>query len=149
MNYELNNLPERTEKPRESGYTMAMDKGMSLRETEDFLDVASSHVDIVKMGWATSFVTPKLEEKIKIFKDAGIPCYFGGTLFEAFVIRNQFEDYLRVLDKFKLTHAEVSDGSIDMEHDDKCKYIERVAKQAVVLSEVGSKDADKIIPPYK
>ncbi|MFM7329091.1 MAG: phosphosulfolactate synthase, partial [Bacteroidota bacterium] len=149
MNYELNNLPERTVKPRESGYTMAMDKGMSLRETEDFLDVASSHVDIVKMGWATSFVTPKLEEKIKIFKDAGIPCYFGGTLFEAFVIRNQFEDYLRVLDKFKLTHAEVSDGSIDMEHDDKCKYIERVAKQAVVLSEVGSKDADKIIPPYK
>lgn len=149
MNYELNNLPERTVKPRQTGYTMAMDKGMSIRETEDFLEVASNHVDIVKMGWATSFVTPKLEEKIKVFKDAGIPCYFGGTLFEAFVIRNQFEDYLRVLDKFKLTHAEVSDGSIDMEHDDKCKYIERVAKQAVVLSEVGSKDADKIIPPYK
>lgn len=149
MNYELNNLPERTVKPRQTGYTMAMDKGMSIRETEDFLEVASNHVDIVKMGWATSFVTPKLEEKIKVFRDAGIPCYFGGTLFEAFVIRNQFEDYLRVLDKFKLTHAEVSDGSIDMEHDDKCKYIERVAKQAIVLSEVGSKDADKIIPPYK
>ena len=149
MNYELKNLPERTVKPRQSGYTMAMDKGMSIRETEDFLEVASDHVDIVKMGWATSFVTPKLAEKIQVFKSAGIPCYFGGTLFEAFVIRNQFEDYLRVLDKYKLTHAEVSDGSIDMEHDEKCKYIERVAKQAVVLSEVGSKDADKIIPPYK
>jgi len=149
MNYQLNNLPDRSRKPRQTGLTMAMDKGMSIRETEDFLEMCSDHVDIVKLGWATSFVTPKLEEKIKVFKDAGIPCYFGGTLFEAFVIRNQFEDYLRVLDKYKLTHAEVSDGSIDMDHDEKCKYIERVARQATVLSEVGSKDADKIIPPYK
>jgi phosphosulfolactate synthase len=149
MNYTLNNLPERTVKPRQTGYTMAMDKGMSIRETEDFLSMCSDHVDIVKLGWATSYVTPNLSEKIKVFQNAGIPCYFGGTLFEAFIIRNQFDDYLRVLDKYKLSHAEVSDGSIDLDHNLKCEYIARLSKYVTVLSEVGSKDADKIIPPYK
>lgn len=122
---------------------------MSIRETEDFLSMCSDHVDIVKLGWATSYVTPNLSEKIKVFQKAGIPCYFGGTLFEAFIIRNQFEDYLRVLDKYKLTHAEVSDGSIDLDHNLKCDYILKLSKYVTVLSEVGSKDADKIIPPYK
>ena len=145
MNYTLNNLPERTLKPRQTGYTMAMDKGMSIRETEDFLSMCSDHVDIVKLGWATSYVTPNLSEKIKVFQKAGIPCYFGGTLFEAFIIRNQFEDYLRVLDKYKLTHAEVSDGSIDLDHNLKCDYILKLSKYVTVLSEVGSKDADKIM----
>ena len=88
MNYELKNLPERTKKPRQYGFTMAMDKGLSLRETEDFVSCCADHIDIVKLGWATSFVTPHLKEKLKIFKGAGIPAYFGGTLFEAFVIRD-------------------------------------------------------------
>jgi phosphosulfolactate synthase len=149
MNYILKNLPERTQKPRQTGYTMAMDKGLSVREAEDFMSIASNHVDIVKLGWATSFVTPNVQDKIKIYKDAGIPCYFGGTLFEAFIIRDQFDDYRRVLDKFGMTYAEVSDGSIDLEHEKKLEYISKLAQQVTVLSEVGSKDADKIIPPYK
>src|SRR3569832_2147012 len=92
MNYDLSNLPERTKKPRQYGFTMAMDKGLSIRQTEDFVSCCADHIDIVKLGWATSFVTPNLDEKLKAYKDAGIPTYFGGTLFEAFVIRNQFDD---------------------------------------------------------
>jgi phosphosulfolactate synthase len=149
MNYILKDIPERTTKPRQTGFTMAMDKGLSIREAEDFISVASDYVDIVKLGWATSFVTPKLKEKIQIFKDAGIPVYFGGTLFEAFVIRGQFDDYRRTLDKFGLEYAEVSDGSIDLNHDLKCEYINQLSKDFTVLSEVGSKDDQKIIPPYK
>ena len=148
MNYTLKNLPERTTKPREIGLTMAMDKGMSTREVEDFVSVAADHVDIVKLGWATSYVSPNLKDKIKVYKEAGIPCYFGGTLFEAFIIRDQFDDYRKVLDKYGLLFAEVSDGSIDLEHDKKCDYIQKLSEQVTVLSEVGSKDADKIIPPY-
>lgn len=149
MNYTLKQIPERTQKPRQSGLTMAMDKGLSIRQTEDFLDIAADHVDIVKLGWATSFVTPKLKEKLQVYKEAGIPVYFGGTLFEAFVIRGQFDDYRRVLDEFQLEYAEVSDGSIDMHQEEKCQYISTLAKQVTVLSEVGSKDEAKIIPPYK
>jgi phosphosulfolactate synthase len=151
MNYELSHLPERTLKPRQHGYTMVMDKGLSIREAEDFLEVSSEYVDIVKLGWATSFVTPKnvLEAKLQLYRQAGIPTYFGGTLFEAFVVRNQFEDYRRILDTYEMTFAEVSDGSLDMDHDEKCEYIRTLARQVTVLSEVGSKDDQKIIPPYK
>lgn len=149
MNYTLNQVPERSQKPRQVGFTMAMDKGLSPREVEDFIASSGDYVDIVKLGWATSYVTKNLKEKLKIYKDAGIPTYFGGTLFEAFVIRGQFEDYLRVLDKYDMPFAEVSDGSIILDHDIKCEYIRKLSEQVTVLSEVGSKDAEKIIPPYQ
>ncbi|TAF74343.1 MAG: phosphosulfolactate synthase [Bacteroidetes bacterium] len=149
MNYHLNQIPERPLKPRDSGFTMAMDKGLSVREAEDFMDVAGNYVDIVKLGWATSYVTSRLEDKIKVYKDAGIPTYFGGTLFEAFIVRGQFDEYRRTIDKFGLEFAEVSDGSIELPHDVKCEYIRKLSTQVTVLSEVGSKDAEKIIPPYK
>ena len=148
MNYDLKNLPERTNKPRQFGFTMAMDKGLSIREAEDFVSLAAHYTDIIKLGWGTSFVTPNLKDKIKVYKEAGIPVYFGGTLFEAFVIRDQFEEYRKILDKYEMTFAEVSDGSMDIDHDKKCDYISKLAEQVTVLSEVGSKDADKIIPPY-
>ncbi len=128
---------------------MAMDKGLSLREAEDFMSVSSDYVDVVKLGWATSYVTPNLKEKIAVYHNAGVPVYFGGTLLEALIIRNQFDEYLRILDEFKLTYAEVSDGSIELPHDEKCEYIRKLSQRATVLSEVGSKDAEKIIPPYK
>lgn len=149
MNYELGQIPFRTHKPRDYGFTMAMDKGLSTREAEDFLSVASNYVDIVKLGWATSFVTPNLDDKLRVFKEANIPVYFGGTLFEAFIIRNRFDDYRRILDKYGMKFAEVSDGSIELPHEKKCEYIRQLSGQVTVLSEVGSKDADKIIPPYK
>lgn len=149
MNYFLKDVPERTQKPREKGFTMAMDKGLSVREAEDFLSVSSENVDIVKLGWATSYVTPSLDEKLNVYREAGIPFYFGGTLFEAFVARNQFDDYRKLLDKYQAPFAEVSDGSLDMDHDEKCEYIKILKEQVTVLSEVGSKDEEKIIPPYK
>jgi phosphosulfolactate synthase len=149
MNYMLKKIPERTIKPRQSGFTMAMDKGLSLREVEDFISIGGDYVDIVKLGWATSYVTPNLKEKIQLYRDLGIPTYFGGTLFESFVIRGQFEDYIKVLNKFNVEYAEVSDGSIELDHDLKCEYIRKLSQHVTVLSEVGSKDAEKIIPPYK
>ena len=149
MNYTINNLPDRVQKPRESGITMVMDKGLSLREVENFIEVAGTYTDMVKLGWATSYVTPNLDEKLKLYKDAGIPVYFGGTLFEAMIVRGQFDDYRRLLDKYSLAYAEVSDGSIEITHEEKCRYITELAKQVTVISEVGSKDVQKIFAPYK
>src|SRR5579864_6613968 len=149
MNYALNNISERTVKPRNSGITMVMDKGLSLRQVEDFIEVGGSYTDLVKLGWATSFVTPNLDQKLKIYREAGIPVYFGGTLFEAFIVRGQFDDYRRILDKYKMEHVEVSDGSIEIEHELKCEYIRKLSEQVTVISEVGSKDVQKIFAPYK
>ncbi len=148
-NYSLTKVPERPAKPREYGFTMVMDKGLSIRQAEDFLEVGKDYVDIVKLGWATSYVVPNLDQKLALYREAGIPTYFGGTLFEAFLARDQFDDYRRVLDKFKMEYAEVSDGSLDIEHEKKCEYIRTLAQQVTVLSEVGSKDETKIIPPYQ
>jgi len=149
MNYIINDLPERTSKPRDKGITMVMDKGLSLRQVEDFIEVGGPYTDIVKLGWATSYVSSNLSEKIKLYQQAGIPVYFGGTLFEAFIVRQQFDDYCRILDKYQLEHCEVSDGSITIEHEVKCEYISKLAKQVTVISEVGSKDVQKIFAPYK
>ena len=149
MNFEINHLPPRSQKPRNNGLTMVMDKGLSLRQTEDFIESGAEFTDLVKLGWSTSLVTPRLEEKLQLYRNAGLPVYFGGTLFEAFLIRNQLEDYIRLVEKFKLDYVEVSDGSITIEHDLKCEYIRQMSKYATVISEVGSKDTTKIMAPYK
>lgn len=149
MNFNLTQIPERSVKPRTDGLTMVMDKGLSIQEVHNFLSVAGPHVDIVKLGFGTSYVTPNLREKLEVYRSYGMPVYFGGTLFEAFLIRNQFEDYIAVCKDFGITHMEVSDGSITIPHAEKCGYIEKLTKHGTVLSEVGSKDAAHIIPPYK
>lgn len=149
MHFTLKGIPERSAKPRDYGLTMVMDKGMSLKQIENFLEVAHPYVDMIKLGFGTAYVTPNLEEKIKLYQQADIPVYFGGTLFEAFIVRNQLDDYRRILDKYNLDLCEVSDGSIEIPHEEKCGYIETLSKQCRVLSEVGSKDAEKIIAPYK
>lgn len=147
MNFHLPHIPERQAKPRNKGLTMMMDKGLSIRQAEDFLSVSGHLTDIIKLGFGTSFVTPNLEQKIKLYRDAGMKVYVGGTLFEAFIARNMFDDYMKLLDKFNLDCAEVSDGSIVMHHDKKCEYIRTLAKNFTVFSEVGSKEAGIIIHP--
>ena len=149
MNFNLTQIPERTKQPRQHGLTMVMDKGLSLRDAESFISVGAPHTDIVKLGCGTSFVTPNLRANIELYQQHNIPVYFGGTLFEAFVIRNQFDDYIAMCKDYNINVIEVSDGSIEIPHTEKCGYIEKISKFAKVFSEVGSKDAAHIIPPYK
>lgn len=149
MNFSLSQMPERYAKPRKEGITMVMDKGLSLEEAKQFVENAVPHVDVIKLGFGTAYVTPKLREKIDLYQSNGIPVYFGGTLMEAFLIRNQFNDYISLCKEFGIQYMEVSDGSITIPHTEKCGYIEKLSAIGTVLSEVGSKDAAHIIPPYK
>lgn len=128
---------------------MVMDKGLSVREAEDFMAIGAAYTDLVKLGWTTAYLTPHLDDKLAVYRNVGANVYFGGTLFEAFLVRDQFEDYVRLLDKYKLEYAEISDGSLSMEHDLKCEYIARLSKYVTVISEIGSKDDTKIMAPYK
>jgi phosphosulfolactate synthase len=140
-------LPERPAKPRNSGLTMVMDKGLSVREAEDFMSVGSEYTDFVKLGFGTSLITPGFEKKISVYKRAGATPYFGGTLFEAFIARGMFNEYIDFLDKNEIQLVEVSDGSFDIEHDKKLDYISRLAEKVTVISEVGSKKANVIFSP--
>ena len=134
MNFNLTQMPERTVRPRQHGITMVMDKGLSVQEAKNFMSVSYPHVDVVKLGFGTSYVTPTLKEKLEVYRSYDVPVYFGGTLFEAFVIRNQFDDYIAMCKDYKIDMIEVSDGSISIPHAEKCGYIEKLTKYGTVLS---------------
>lgn len=140
-------IPDRSQKPRKSGIAMVMDKGLSLREAEDFVSICADLTDFVKLGFGTSVVTPRVKEKVKIYHDAGIKVYVGGTLFEAFLIRGKYDDYRRYIDNLGLDTVEISDGSMVIEHFKKCEYIQDLSRNYTVLSEVGAKEAGILIAP--
>ncbi|NLJ42116.1 MAG: phosphosulfolactate synthase [Bacteroidales bacterium] len=147
MNTNLPFIPERPAKPRTESLTMVMDKGLSIREAEDFMSVGSEYTDLVKLGFGTSVITPGIETKIRIYKDAGCIPYFGGTLFEAFIVRNMFREFIEFLDKYKIDMVEISDGSYEIDHHRKLEYISTLARRGTVISEVGSKKKDVIYTP--
>jgi phosphosulfolactate synthase len=147
--FEFLTLPERTTKPRESGLTHVLDKGLSLEQARQFLDVAGEYVDIVKLGWGTAVVTPKVKEKIALYQSHDIPVSFGGTFFEVCLRQGKFDEYLRLVDECGMTCVEISDGTVEMDEDDKLAIVRRLSKRYKVLSEVGSKDDSVVITPSR
>ncbi len=149
MELNLPHIPERTSKPRQNGVNMIMDKALSTRAAEDMVSVSGDYIDLVKLGFGTSYFTNNTKEKIKIYHEAGIDVYLGGTLFEAFYVRGKLDEYKRFIDHLGLNTLEVSDGSIVLEHDEKCELISDLSKDFKVLSEVGSKEEGILIAPAK
>jgi len=149
MNFNLPHIPQRTSTPRSEGLTMVMDKGLSLREAEDMLSASSKHIDLIKLGFGTAFLEENLSAKIELYKNAGHKVYFGGTLFEAFIARDMFKEFIELVDRYQLDTVEISDGSITLEHEKKCEYIKTLAESTTVLSEIGAKSEHVLIPPYK
>jgi phosphosulfolactate synthase len=138
MNFELSQIPLRTTQPRQSGLTVISDKGLSLSQAQDLISVAAPHIDMVKLAFGTAILTPMLKEKIEFYQSLNIPVYFGGLLFEAFVIRNRIEDFFSLLETYNISFIEVSDGAIDITHQQKCDYIRQFSKIGTVISEIGS-----------
>jgi phosphosulfolactate synthase len=147
MNFKLPYLPERTSKDRDSGLTMMMDKGLSLTESDSFVQSSAEFTDLVKFGFGTAIINNQLKEKVQLYKKAALKPYFGGTLFELFIVRGMYDEYRQFVSKAGLDMVEVSDGSILIEHDEKLEYIQKLSKDFTVLSEVGSKVKDVEIPP--
>ncbi|MEN8228546.1 MAG: phosphosulfolactate synthase [Bacteroidota bacterium] len=139
MNYTINHIPERTSAERDYGLTMMMDKGLSLKEAEHFIQSSAPFTDLVKFGFGTALITRDLKEKVELYKSAGLKPYFGGTLFELFFVRDQFDDFRRFVDESGVSNLEVSDGTIKMDHEEKLECIRILAKDYQVLSEIGSK----------
>ena len=149
MPYPISLLPDRTTHPRQHGLTMVMDKGLSLRQAQDLVETSAPYVDLLKLGFGTSIFTSNVREKVKLYHDAGMKVYVGGTLFEAFLVRGEYDQYRRYVDQLGLHTVEVSDGSMTIPHGLKCEYINRLAKDYAVLSEVGSKEEGILISPAK
>jgi phosphosulfolactate synthase len=142
-------IPLRPSKPRERGLTHVMDKGMTLAEVNGMFETAGEYVDIVKLGWGTSYVTQNLPDKVKLYRSFDTPVMCGGTLLEAAVARGRVDEFKRWVKGHGFTHVEVSDGTLRMERESKQELISALAEDFVVLSEVGSKDQDAIYAPYQ
>jgi phosphosulfolactate synthase len=142
-------VPKRSPKPRTHGLTHVIDKGLNLRDIEGLFDTAGEYVDIVKLGWGTSYVTNNLEKKIALYRSFDTPVVCGGTLFEAVIARGKLDEYRRWLNENRLSHVEVSDGVIELPREQKLELIAELAKDFVVMSEVGSKDAEVVFAPYQ
>ena len=136
-------LPSRGERPRTRGLTMVIDNGMPLQAFVDAVESARDYIDCVKFGWGTALVTTRLRQKISCLDDQGIDFYFGGTLFEKFVVQHSFDAYLELCRSFGCRLIEVSNGTIFLSNHAKTEYISRAAAEFLVLSEVGYKDDER------
>jgi phosphosulfolactate synthase len=146
---DLLKLPPRTTKPRQNGITHVLDSGLSLAGVQSMLEVAGDYVDLVKLGWGTAVVTGNLEAKLALYREAGIPVMFGGTLTELAIAQDRLDALVARCHDLGLDHIEISDGTINIDHDRKLELISTMAKEFTVLSEVGSKDDTRIMAPYR
>ncbi|HWE09347.1 MAG TPA: phosphosulfolactate synthase [Solirubrobacteraceae bacterium] len=146
---DLLELPQRAAKPRQEGITHVLDRGLSVAQIDGLMEVAGDYVDFVKLGWGTAVATGNLEAKLARYRDHGIPVMLGGTLTELAIAQNRLDRLVGWLHELRLDHIEVSDGTINLEHDRKLELISRLAEEFTVLSEVGSKDDTRIMAPYR
>jgi phosphosulfolactate synthase len=142
-------LPARPSKPREKGIAHVIDKGLTLAGVEGLLDSCADLIDIVKLGWGTSYVTRNLRDKLALYESAGVPVVLGGTFWEVCFVQQKLDDWRRWVDELGLRHVEVSDGTISIPHDTKLEHIDTLSQEFVVLSEVGSKDLQTVIAPFR
>jgi phosphosulfolactate synthase len=149
MNRTILSLPEHAAKPRTKGLTMVMDGGLPLGQFTDLVELGAEYMDFMKFGWGTSVITNCLREKIAVLDANGIDFYFGGTLFEKFILQGRFEDFRRYCEEYGATHLEVSNGTIELPNAEKAGYIRKLAPDFTVVSEVGFKDPGRseMLPP--
>jgi phosphosulfolactate synthase len=147
--HELLTLPERSQRPREQGITHVLDRGLSVVDIDGLAEVAGDYIDIVKLGWGTALATGNLAEKLERYRHHGMKVVLGGTLTELAIAQGRLDALTDWLGELGIDHIEVSDGTIELRHDDKVALIERLAQSFTVLSEVGSKDDTRIMAPYR
>jgi phosphosulfolactate synthase len=125
-----------------------IDRGLSVAAVDGLMETAGQAVDIVKLGWGTAVVSANLKAKLERYAAHGVPVVLGGTLTEVAIRQGRVEGLVGWLHELGLRHVEVSDGTIELDQDEKHELITRLAREFTVLSEVGSKDAQAIMAPY-
>jgi phosphosulfolactate synthase len=151
MNPNALRLPARTEKPRRTGLTMVIDSGIPTSLFADLISSAAEYIDLVKFGWGTAVVTSKLDAKIDVLKAHQIGFYFGGTLFEKYLMQGRLEEFRKFCRTWSCRHVEVSNGTISLSNSEKASYVRKLADEFIVVSEVGFKDPvrSEQLPPSK
>jgi phosphosulfolactate synthase len=142
-------IPKRSVKPRQRGLTHVIDSGLSVADAEGLLEVVGDSIDVVKLGWGTALVTANLRPKLEMYRSHAIPVVLGGTLTEIALRQGRLQEMIAWLGELGLRHIEVSDGTIALQSEVKCELINRLAEDFTVFSEVGSKDPQALVAPFR
>lgn len=139
----------RSAKPRESGLTMVIDKGIGLYHLQDLIQAAGEYIDIIKLTFGTSAFCDEdfLKKKNKMVTSSAIDVMPGGTLLEVAVWQGVIDDYLDRAKELGFSAIEVSDGTIEMDLRTRKKVIKKsLDKGFKVITEVGKKDPKEVLP---
>lgn len=133
-------MPKRTIGNRTFGMTSIADFGIPVGQLRCILDDYHSYIDVAKLGVGSAYVTPNLDEKIKLYKQYGIKVYCGGTLFEKCYYQGKIDEYKMFLQKHGIEWVEVSNGTLDISLETRLDLVNKLKTDFSVLGEVGSKD---------
>jgi phosphosulfolactate synthase len=142
-------LPARPAKPRTVGLTHVIDGGLGPLEVASMLAVGAPHVDLVRLGWGSAFVTACLPEKLGLYREAGVDVMLGGTVTELAWAHDRVDALVEWLGEHGIDRVEVSSGTVTIPQADKLALVERLAAHGLtVYAEVGEKDPEAIFAPY-
>lgn len=142
-------LPPRPPKPRDRGLTHVIDTGLSTAEAEGLMATAGEYVDLVRLGWGTAYVTSDLRSKLDAYRAGGVPVMLGGTLTELAWLQGRVDALRAWLAELGIEHVEVSSGTVAIPDEDKLELIRSLAGDFTVFAEVGEKDPNALLAPYR
>jgi phosphosulfolactate synthase len=142
-------LPQRAQKPRDQGVTHVIDTGLSTQEAAGLMASAAPYIDLVRLGWGSAYVTADLAQKIATYTDAQVPVMLGGTLTELAWMQNKVDGMCAWLDELEISHVEVSSGTVSIPPQEKLELIEQLSRRYTVFAEVGEKDPNALLAPYR
>ncbi|HEX6714261.1 MAG TPA: phosphosulfolactate synthase, partial [Thermoleophilaceae bacterium] len=142
-------LPQRPAKPRETGLTHVIDIGLAPSDAQSLMKIAADHIDLIRLGFGSAYVTGALKEKVELYQRHGVPVALGGTLTELAWLQGRVDGLRSWLKELGVEHVEVSSGSVDIPADEKEQLIRALSDDFTVFAEVGEKDPAAIMAPYR
>jgi phosphosulfolactate synthase len=142
-------LPPRPAKPRETGLTHVIDIGLAPRDAESLMEIAAQHIDLIRLGFGSAYVSGAVQEKVDLYHRHGVPVALGGTLTELAWLQQRIDGLVAWLKELGVEHVEVSSGTVEIPAEEKAELIRTLAADFTVYAEVGDKDPAAIMAPYR
>ncbi|WML31657.1 phosphosulfolactate synthase [Neobacillus sp. OS1-32] len=142
-------LPNRTSGKRAHGLTSIIDLGTPIGELFNYLSDYSHLIDLAKIGVGSAYVTPNIKKKVELYQEFDVKPYCGGTLFEKCYHQNKLAEYKAFLHQLGIEWIEISNGTLDIPLMERIEIISNLIDEFHVIAEVGSKDANHIMPASK
>src|SRR3954464_1661318 len=102
--------------------------------------IAAEHIDLIRLGFGSAYVTGALQEKVDLYRSHGVPVALGGTLTELAWLQHRIDGLSNWLKELGVEHVEVSSGSVDIPAEEKAELIRTLADDFTVFAEGGEKD---------